>query len=211
MNKTSLSNLEFFKILDENHKSFYGCNQEWYPTAWQRMSGCGPSVASGIIWYISHCLRLIRSDMSANKDTYLPLMEDVWRFVTPTTRGIPTTKMFYESVVAYTESKGLNVEYHFYDIPKDESIRPEISDVLRFIEGGLRRDAPVAFLNLCNGEEENLEPWHWVTIVSMDYSDHEQRAFAEILDRGLIKTIDLFLWHKTTRRGGGFVYFTPHP
>ena len=80
-------------------------------------------------------------------------------------------------------------------------------DVVYFLEGALHQDSPVAFLNLCNGDENNLEPWHWVTIISLEYSEDGKCVFIEILDEGLIKKIDLLLWYDTTTYGGGFVYF----
>jgi hypothetical protein len=81
-------------------------------------------------------------------------------------------------------------------------------DVVYFLEGALQQDSPIAFLNLCNGDEKNLQSWHWVTIIALEYSEDGNSAFIDILDEGLIKKIDLLLWYKTTTHGGGFVYFT---
>lgn len=135
-------------------------------------------------------------------------MEEIWKFVTPTREGIPTTKMLYESVIAYANAKGINVEHRCCDLPKKKSLRPKFMDVVYFLEEALQQDSPIAFLNLCNGDEKNLEPWHWVTIISLEYSEDGNNAFIDILDEGLIKKINLLLWHKTTAHGGGFVYFT---
>jgi hypothetical protein len=66
---------------------------------------------------------------------------------------------------------------------------------------------PVAFLNLCNGEETNLERWHWVTVISVEYEEIKQGVFLSIMDEGMIKRINLALWYETTTLGGGFVYF----
>jgi hypothetical protein len=73
----------------------------------------------------------------------------------------------------------------------------------------LRNDTPVAFLNLNNGAEKQLYSWHWVTIISLEYEEDGNTAFADILDEGLIKKIDLAGWFRTTTLGGGFVSFTP--
>jgi len=46
MHKKSISEPNLLKLLDErSHKAYFGCNQEWYATEWQRLSGCGPTVA----------------------------------------------------------------------------------------------------------------------------------------------------------------------
>jgi len=205
----SISNLNVLKILDESSlKTYYGCNQEWYNTEWQRLSGCGPCVVSNIIIYLNLPTCGLGQSINTKKD-YLSLMEEIWEYVTPTKEeGIPTTKKLYEGVLTYTKAKELNVEYAFCDLPKDKFRRPQLSEVLFFLEGALLKDAPIAFVNLCNGEEKNLDAWHWVTIVSLEYAAAGNRAFITILDEGLIKKIDLGLWYNTTTLGGGFVYFT---
>jgi len=69
-------------------------------------------------------------------------MEGVWGFVTPTTKGIPTTKMFYEGVLLYAKVKGLNIKYEFIDLPEDTSRHPKLSYVLSFLEEALEKDVP---------------------------------------------------------------------
>ena len=205
----SITNTDLFKIIDEDTKEiFYGCNQEWYATDWQRRAGCGPCVASNIIFYLNnegHILEPVQNGTS--KKSWLSLMEEAWENVTPTQDGIPETKMFYELVSVYTKLKGLKVDYKFCDLPKDNYLRPTFSEILEFLEGGLTKEVPIAFLNLSNGEEVNLEPWHWVTIVSLEYLEDGRNAFIKILDEGLVKKINLRLWYHTTTLGGGFVYF----
>ncbi len=200
----SIMNPNLLEVVDENTQNkFYGCNQEWYTTEWQRRAGCGPSVACNIIRYLSSA-----PEATNSKADWLSLMEESWEHVTPTTRGMPTTQLFYDSVLAYARAKGLNIECHCCDIPEDAACRPDLPTILHFVESGLLNDAPIAFLNLCNGEEKNLYRWHWVTIISLDYVAGGNQALVKILDEGLVKEIDLALWHETTTLGGGFVYFT---
>ena len=197
------------KIVDDaTRKSYYGCNQEWYATEWQRLTGCGPTAVCNIIWYLNH----IRPSSGLNqncssKEKSISFMEEIWAYVTPSTEGIPTTRMLYESVMAYARAKGLNLTYGVCDVPEKKAGRPTLADVIRFLEKALEKDTPVAFLNLCNGCAANLEPWHWVTVISLEYEEDAKSAFIEVLDEGLIKRIDLALWCDTTTLGGGFVYF----
>ena len=209
----SITNPDLFKVLNAStHKTIYGCDQEWYTTKWQRQSGCGPTAASSIIFYLNNSRSIFQLEQGTNSnENCLSLMEEVWKYVTPTKEGIPTTKMFYEAMLVYTKSKGMNVKYDFCDLPKDISKRPKLSKVLDFLEEALVNDAPIAFLNLCNGMEKKLQEWHWVTIISLEYSENRNTAFIKILDEGLIKKIDLALWYNTTTLGGGFVYFITLP
>ncbi len=57
-------------------------------------------------------------------------------------------------------------------------------------------------------DEKDLDPWHWVTIISMEYDEDGKCAFINVLDGGLIKKTNLALWYQTTTLGGGFVNFT---
>lgn len=213
MSKISIAQPSLLKLLDnQSHDAYFGCDQEWYATQWQRLSGCGPTVACNIIFYLNNTRPTFGLGENSNsKDRCLSLMEELWKYVTPTSEGIPTTKMFCDALLNYTKAKGLNVACDFRDIPEDMSRRPELTNITNFIESALTKDAPVAFLNLCNGLVDNLERWHWVTIISMDYTGDGSTAFVDILDEGLIKNIDLALWYNTTKRGGGFVYFTVAP
>ena len=85
-------------------------------------------------------------------------------------------------------------------------MRPGFDEIVDFITQGLQKDAPVAFLNLCNGEEKNLDRWHWVTIIASDVKSPDE-IIISISDEGRIKYINLSLWVKTTTLGGGLVYF----
>lgn len=210
MIRKSIYNPDFFEIIDEKtHKIYYGCIQTWYEKFWQRLSGCGPTVATNIILYLNHNRYNFETGKSYNKKkNCVVLMNEVWNFVTPTRKGVDTIKIFYEGVLAYAKNKGINIEYKMLDMPKEEYLRPVFSEVLEFIEESLQKDSPVAFLNLNNGKEKNLDRWHWVTIVSLEYEKDQSVVYVEILDEGIIKRIDLLLWYNTTTLGGGFVYFT---
>jgi hypothetical protein len=209
MRKWSIAYPEMFSIIDERGSvTFNGCSQEWYAKKWQRMSGCGPTAASNLMLYINHgTCAAVKKGNCINKDECLSMMEELWEFVTPTLMGVHTTKRFYEGMAKYAESVKMSVRFEVCDLPEDKSRRPELGEVLRFIEGALEKDCPVAFLNLCNGQELSLDRWHWVTIISLEHAEDEENAVIEVLDEGEIKRLNLSLWYNTTKRGGGFVYF----
>ena len=205
MGKVSLSNIDFLQVKDQKNSIFYGCHQEWYGDQWQRKAGCGPSVACNIISYLDATKKLFGDTKQIGKmDDCLTLMNEVWNYVTPSERGIPVTSKFYDSFLFYSAKRGVNLELRCLDIPEALE-RPPFSDVVAFIKEGLLHDVPIAFLNLCNGKEEELDGWHWVTLVEID--DTGGKHMIRIVDEGIIKTIDLFLWYETTTLGGGFVYF----
>ncbi len=203
--KAALKNPERLTVRDEESREvFWGCNQAWYGDEWQRRAGCGPSVASHLFAY-----SFGMAPKTQSQSDWLTLMDDVWNYVTPTDRGMPTTQLFCESALSYAQARGFKISCKVCDVPEEAMVRPALREVVRFILEALRNDAPVAFLNLCNGEEQCLYRWHWVTIVALDFAPDGNRTVATILDEGRRIDIDLAVWHKTTTLGGGFVWFAP--
>lgn len=200
-------NLDLFKIVDKKTNSItYGCNQLWYRTMWQRRAGCGPSVVSNIFIYLYYYQYFNKINPLTKREA-ISIMEEVWGYVTPSLRGVNTTKMLFDGALAYAHSIGTELAYSFLDIPEDQRMRPPIDEIIEFIQEGLAKDTPIAFLNLCNGKEEKLYRWHWVTLISLNVSEDQKCIKVEILDDGKIINIDLLLWNNTTTLGGGFVYF----
>jgi hypothetical protein len=207
MKTISISDLDAFRVLDDYTGIVtYGCDQEWFSTEWQRRSGCGPSVASNILIYLD-LAGANDKKKPINKGLCMALMEDVWAYVTPTERGMPSTEMFCDDMRSYGEAKGRAIECVSFDIPDDAARRPAVDEISIFLEKSLSSDLPVAFLNLCNGMEKNLPEWHWVTVVSIKQEAPDSHVFILIIDEGILKTIDLSLWLETTSNGGGFVSF----
>lgn len=204
MIRKALLNPETFLIEDPISKeTSFGCKQEWYPTQWQKEAGCGPTVATNILLYMD-----AQPNRMIHKQECLERMESVWKFITPTNKGINTLELFYQGMHAYANSQGMKLCYHFCNISRQSSSCPQLASVIRFLEKGLDKNMPVAFMNLDSGEEKAIERWHWVTITALEYVDSGEDAVLEILDNGKLKKINLALWYKTTNIGGGFVYFT---
>jgi hypothetical protein len=202
MTVRTLHNLFLYQIRDEaTRKLYYGCDQEWYSTKWKRLSGCGPTAVSNIIYYLTQTRSGSKTAFSWEQAR--ALMEDVWNYVTPTMHGIPSTEILCKGIASYAKAKEMNIGIETVDIPKSRLERPAFAVLLSFLDQALEDDIPIAFLNLDHGEERNLDSWHWVTIVSLEQTG--EMAVVEILDEGIIKRIDLSLWFHTTTKGGGFV------
>lgn len=206
----SIKNKELLKIEDEtNQKILYGSNQEWYGKWWQRMSGCGPSTAANILLYLNRACNHETYCPCLSKKECLDLMNEVWGYVKPGFGGVSSTGMLCKGFQKYLQYKNLGIRLESLDIPKKKALRPNIRQMIDFISKSLQMDAPVAFLNLENGKIRELDSWHWVTIISIEYDMDTDSAFIVILDGGIEKRIDLSKWLGMTRLGGGFVSSTP--
>lgn len=206
MERVSLSDIKRFSIRDDDTgETYLGSDQEWYNDEFQRHAGCGPAVASNLLLYLFYAREGCEGQMS--KKDFLAVMEEVWCYVTPIEgRGLPSTDLFYRSLLDYSKDKGFHVcRFAILDMHTQGSQRPKLPEIITLLKNGLSGDLPVAFLCLDNGDEENLDEWHWTTVTALEYEG--EQAYIDIIDNGKIKRADLTLWYTTTTLGGGFVYF----
>lgn len=207
-NTESILHLDYLQVIENKScEVFCGSNQEWFSTERQRLTGCGPSVAANILFYLGR--KRAENCCGKSKDDLLRMMEEVWQYVTPLKNGIPSTALFREKLEYYASVQNEQFDYFILDVPTEVKRRPGVREVVEFMIRGLRKDTPIAFLNLDNGAENILEAWHWVTIVAIHYTESQDIAWIDICDEGMKKQIDLSLWLETTVQGGGFVYLVP--
>lgn len=203
MKSTHLVDLKKIQYTNpQTQETIFGFSQEWYKTKWQRLSGCGPTSASSLIYYACYN----ETEMDQNKA--LELMEVVWNYVTPGMGGVYKRSMFTNGLKRYFSKHDIQAEIESIEITKNKKTRMSLIDTVNFIENGLSKNALVAFLNLDNGDEKKLDEWHWVVISGIDVHAQHEQVFANIIDDGKLFAIDLNLWLNTTKRGGAFVYFT---
>lgn len=80
-----LSHIEYLQVTgSDSCEVFCGSDQEWFPAERQRLTGCGPSAAANILFYIERkenagCCGRSRADL-------LSFMEEAWQSVTPEKR-----------------------------------------------------------------------------------------------------------------------------
>ncbi len=203
----TICNIEAFKVPDERRqRTAYGFHQTWYANMWQRKSGCGPTAVANILYYQKRKQAGERKDVIlSERESRLVFMEGVWEHVTPSVHGISSARMLQEGIMSYAAGHGLAVTVDMLDIPKNRSKRPEFKSVLAFIDHALSHDIPVAFLNLNHGTQTQLDSWHWVTIVALEYERDGSTAIVTFMDGGPVQKIDLLQWFHTTTLGGGFV------
>lgn len=192
-----------FLQLTEGENIYYGGDQEWYPTHWQRRAGCGPTTASLLMLYLSRTREGAQAlcDKAPTKDGFLDLMEEVWLHINPGSRGVHKPHIFTGGAQRYGMQQGLNVVSETFHIPPAKNERPSAEELCAFMKSAMEGDRPVAFLNLSNGKVENLYGWHWVVLGSFN----EETMHASMYDEGKLTEIDLALWLETTVLGGALV------
>lgn len=188
-------------------RTSYGAHQIWYSSWIQRMSGCGPTAASNLLWYLAstraECRSLFDGD-ATDRTEMIRLMENVWKYVTPGMRGVDKATILIQGAVRYGSDHDVRLGARVLEIPGKVSQRPDKGEVFAFLSSAFSDNLPVAFLNLSNGAVRNLDNWHWVTLVAVD-----QSLRARMYDQGIRQLIDLDCWLETTKGGGAFVTIEP--
>ncbi len=198
--------LKLYEITD-GEAIYSGADQEWYDTDIRRMSGCGPTTASNLIWYLSQT-RSAHSGLCAfacnQKSEMQKLMLALWDYVTPGRFGVNDPGIMTRGLVRYGMDHGISLQCALLEIPRKRDARPDWQTFSDFVVRYLEQDLPIAYLNLSNGSIENLDSWHWVTLVGFETDS----GTAVILDGGKIERIDLRKWYDTTMLGGALVSFS---
>ncbi|HNX15346.1 MAG TPA: hypothetical protein PKH29_10915 [Oscillospiraceae bacterium] len=197
-------NKELLTIKTENI-SMIGGTQFWFEKKWQRMSGCGATVASNMMWYIQKSrFNGICDEGKSEKADFFALMTEMFCFITPGFGGVNKSGIFTKGALEYAAKHGVKLESHVLEIHKQKPLRPTHESISEFFFSANAADCPIAFLNLSNGAVKNLDSWHWVTITDTSHYS----PIIEIADQGEILKIDFDIWVETSKRGGALVWFS---
>lgn len=202
MDKQQLLNPGLLEVKAPHGGIFMGGSQHWFDDSWKRTSGCGPTAASGIMWYLarSHKINTLCETGGADRSSFLKLMNTMFDYITPSMMGVNSTAIFTDGIVRYGNSRKIKLQTRVLDIHPALLNRPSRESLRDYILESLRADSPLAFLNLSNGSLANLNSWHWVMIIALQ----PDSMMATICDQGFTKEINLGEWLKTTLMGGGF-------
>ena len=210
MKSASISDYSLLQAFDDQIGSVcYAGRQKWYSSFIKRFSGCAPTAFSSLVWYFHQKKRELPATPEHSKAGIKQLMEDIWSYITPAFRGVPSATFFAKGASKYLTEKELGIRTVELVIPPPSGARPEFSEVISFLEDALSNDFPVAFLCLDSGAEKKLDSWHWTVLLSVEYAEDFRSAHAEIVDDGKLIRIDLYNWFSSTKREGGFVGLVP--
>lgn len=214
-NVFSLVEPELLSVLDKGRNiCSFGGNQCWFPTKWQRDSGCGPTAAATILSYIgrrqkciSICPSIVDGTKPIDQDDMADFMNTLWNYVTPSTIGVHLTSIFTGGVKKFLGGLGYDVEFRELLFSRNIEKRCTVDEAVAFIRSAMENDVPIAFLNYSNGALDNISSWHWVSITALDLDGNS--VCVTISDEGEKKVIDFGLWMQTSLLGGALVYFIP--
>lgn len=194
---------EIYQMRSMSYRA-WGANQMWYRDRWQREAGCGPTTCANLIWYLARTHEAYRDlwpDEGNHWSNILRLMEELWRYITPTHMGVHRTSLFADGAARFGLDRSIPLRTDILDVPPNLHRKPNPDRVKAYLSDAFSQNLPVAFLNLDRGSLHNLESWHWVTLISVD----ERTMKCHMIDQGRRILINLGQWLDTTGSGGGFV------
>jgi hypothetical protein len=204
MSVITLSDIDAFRITDENGEIYYGGDQEWLPSGeFRSEASCGATTCANILSYHIRTKPDMQAQMPYDPNTktaFVEFLKKVYHCVTPGRMGT-MPDLFKNGAKSFAEKHGFDVDILMMKVPTLRGKRPCFGAVAEFIGDALKNESPVAFLNLANGRVANLDSYHWVTIVSVDC----ESGNVQIVDNGNLLTIDLKKWLLSSTLGGAFL------
>jgi len=150
-----------FPIIRDSGTDWYGGDQEWYPDRWQRMAGCASVAGANLAAFYD--LEMPSAGHIYEKQDFLEIMQQVYRYMTPGPNGFPHVRKFAEQFCAFAKDRGRSFapviarDWHDSSTPRDLICR-ELQDQNPVALLVLRHQAPEL-------EDNN---WHWMTITGYD-------------------------------------------
>lgn len=222
----SIKHPEWLAVRQSDGSISQGPEQDWFPTKFQRIHGCGPTTAALITAYIARKPDMVSlfkpykgktrnkgyidADYVLNRDEMLMHMEELWRYVKPGIFGLWRASQMSRGLIDYTASKGILLETRLFPVSimqrRNTKLWPE---VFQFIRHNLAYDIPIAWLIYDKGRLSNLASRHWVSIIGIKYPSDFSECTVTVVDHRHIFEVNLTDWLKHSILGGAFVALRP--
>jgi len=154
--------------IKDGKTEYYGADQEWFRTGWERISGCGPATAALMIMYMAAaypdcCAALYPYALPAQKSEFAAHMAAVRDFVKPGLMGLTNPKEFARGALEFAETRGGGF------VTQQISHSMSVGVAFGFFKQALRHGYLPALLLLRNPSHElNDFTWHWMPVTGCD-------------------------------------------
>ena len=199
---------KFVPIVDNNGKTWYGGNQNWYEDSGKRSNGCGPVAASNVLYYMSRTdtkYRKLYPYSALSFVNFRGFMNIVYDYVNPAPFGEISLSSWASDVVRYASNNGVTLTSNIW------YCTPPKNQCENFIKNGLKLDRPVGSLNLAGPfGSGQVEAWHWVTITKYFQSSGDDRWLG-VSSMGQRRGLDWDAYYANMTSSlldSGFAYFT---
>ncbi len=155
------------RIVD-GKKEYFGADQYWYHSYWQRESGCAPATAALMTMHLAaafplQCAALYPYALPPQKSDFVAHMVEIREFVKPGMTGLTDPHKFAEGVLAFAKRQEVAITA--------QHIAPILSNgvAFGFFKQALRHGYLPALLILRNPAKELADlTWHWMAVTGCD-------------------------------------------
>ena len=201
------------EVVDGKLITYYGGNQAWFNDD-RSNNGCGPVAAANIMYYLSSSSSKYKNlypYSTITKPIFTAFMGTMYKQINPAIFGEISYSSFADDTVKWAKSRNVDLTVHKSVITFDAK-----NIIANGIKDGLRKDKPVAILNLNKWytDETNNNAklgWHWVTVTKYYQSSSDQRWIA-ISTWGTRLSVNWDAYYQSMadplpNLGGGYVWF----
>jgi len=192
----------------ENNNIYYGGDQNWYGFFYKRLTGCGPTAAANITYYLADkdpsSYGVLYEYSSIDKNTFVKHMDTNFSYIAPGPFGELSLEDFASGVKNFAKSKNLLLASRI--LASNPSWTYD--EVSTFIKTGLSWDVPVACLNLdWPFADDEVYPWHWVTATKYYRDVTTDQRWIAISSWGERYSVNFKSYIDSIKySGGGFCY-----
>ncbi len=159
---------------------YYGGDQHWYESESKVGNGCGPVAAANVMCYMSSSSNIYKElypYTTVSKTMLTKFMDTMYDVIKPLPFGATDHSNFASKLTAWARKQGVSLTSHVYSAQTYSNIAARDA-----IKKGLRKDKPVAALNLKFGYQDPKKGtgvgWHWVTITKYFQATDDTRWIA---------------------------------
>lgn len=151
--------LPFFRI----DSQYYGGNQSWYPTAYQRDRGCACVAAANFFayWAMQDPSLKVLYPYDLSQGGFTACLCDLWQDITPGWAGYWWMRHFVKDVQNYAKGKGIETLKGCWS-----QASANLQNGVRYVKEGLKRNCPVALIIHFNRSLSAFS-WHWMLITGI--------------------------------------------
>lgn len=221
----SLNHPEYLQVRDESQtdsKLLWGADQTWCESKSLAKRACSLVTATHLTAYLARKLGqvslfrpyrfasrahgYIEASHVYTRSEMVEQLHDLSQVLKPGLLGLFRPSRYEAGLNSFFASRGMDYACESLSLSLFHRRSQDLfEDALDFIQEHLLLDVPVSFLLYDRGGSEQVESWHWVTVVGYRYDSDLNQHTLVLLDHNHWVEFDFGAWFKRSLLGGALV------
>ncbi len=182
--------------------NYYGGDQHWFRHPMMKLGGCstvcGCHLAAELALRFDLPALYPYDSNSITKAQFNKFAKEMFKYIYPTRRGMPETRLFADGFTKYAASVGTAVSYASLD--GGEPVEAAESFLRKMLDGG--HSVQYLLLEHAAPDIDDIE-WHWFTVTGYDDTDGFDILFSTWGERRQLPLAHL--WDTAKAEKGGLI------